>query len=482
MTDRRVIEYRPAGPTIEAFHESEDFIRIISGPIGSSKTTACIMEILFRALSATPCTDGIRRSRWAVVRSTYPELKSTTIKSWQQWVPEKVFGKIRWSSPITHSIWLAPDCHLEVLFLAVESDADIKKLLSLELTGLYVNELGVGLPRNAFDAAVSRLRRFPSRQMLGGNRTWFGAIADTNAPSADHWLWELMETAPEGFGFFTQPPAVIRGPDGKWHLNPKAENLENLDPDYYRSLLVGKREDWIRRFLACERVFLSDDKAVFADDFSSHIHVVPAPGLSPIRTRNLIIGMDYGLTPAATIGQVDSRGRIRILDEVVGDNIGVRQFVETMLLPFLDQCYPGFKFYIVGDPAGSARSGVDEKTVFGVLRDMGLTAFPAPTNRILERIEAVRWFLNRVVGGEPALRINYRCQKLLAALGSGYRYRKVRTVGDEVRYHLVPAKDKHSHVMDSLQYLCSHVKHNLKLAENKPPRQDTMPVDPVVGV
>lgn len=41
-----VREYAPAGPTTKAFHESPVFVRGIMGPIGSGKSTACVLEIL----------------------------------------------------------------------------------------------------------------------------------------------------------------------------------------------------------------------------------------------------------------------------------------------------------------------------------------------------------------------------------------------------------------------------------------------------
>lgn len=89
------IIYRPPGKVARAFMHSTAFFRGLMGPFGSGKSTVCVMEILKRAKAQKPGPDGIRRSRWAVIRNTYPELKTTTIKTWHQWVPPSI-GRFVW--------------------------------------------------------------------------------------------------------------------------------------------------------------------------------------------------------------------------------------------------------------------------------------------------------------------------------------------------------------------------------------------------
>lgn len=75
-----IIEYN-AEPTAIKFHADDSFFRGIRGPIGSGKSVMCAVEIYRRAMQQAPTSNGVRYSRWAVVRNTYPELKSTTIKT-----------------------------------------------------------------------------------------------------------------------------------------------------------------------------------------------------------------------------------------------------------------------------------------------------------------------------------------------------------------------------------------------------------------
>ena len=130
--------YKPAGPVAKAFMMDDSFFRGIMGPFGSGKSTVCIMEILRRASLQQPGKDGIRRSRWAVIRNTYPELRTTTIKSWHQWVSPEL-GRWVDEGPPFHHIKMG-DMDLEVLFVALDRPQDISKLLSMELTGAWVNE------------------------------------------------------------------------------------------------------------------------------------------------------------------------------------------------------------------------------------------------------------------------------------------------------------------------------------------------------
>jgi hypothetical protein len=67
------IDYVPAGPTISRFHLSEGFVRILIGPLGSAKTTACCMEVWRRIVGQAANGAGRRRSRWLMVRSTYTD-------------------------------------------------------------------------------------------------------------------------------------------------------------------------------------------------------------------------------------------------------------------------------------------------------------------------------------------------------------------------------------------------------------------------
>ena len=72
--EENVRNYKACGAVTKAFFNSNAFTRLIMGPIGSGKSTACIIEILRRTRMQQPDSDGKRRTRWLIVRNSYPEL------------------------------------------------------------------------------------------------------------------------------------------------------------------------------------------------------------------------------------------------------------------------------------------------------------------------------------------------------------------------------------------------------------------------
>jgi len=263
------VDYQPPGPVAHQFMRSNARRRVIMGPFGSGKSVACCAEIMRRSRAQTPSSDNVRRTRWAVVRNTYPDLKNTTVKTWRDWWNDD-FGTFSRVAPFVHHMkypmgdGTRVDC--EVIFLAMDDEADAKKFLSLELTGIYFNEVRE-LKRAIIEAGDGRLGRYPS--MKDGGPTWYGMIADTNMPDEDHWLYALAEDGKgEGWKFYRQPGGVIKHED-RWIQNPQAENLQNLTPKYYVGQLAGKSDAWISVNLAAEYGRLPSEGAYFAEELTA---------------------------------------------------------------------------------------------------------------------------------------------------------------------------------------------------------------------
>jgi hypothetical protein len=228
-----------APPTLGRFFLSEAFVRACIGPIGSGKSSACLLEILRRAVEQRPWGEKkVRSSRFAVIRNTYRELKDTTRKTFEQWL-----GPCgRWVETDFTFIIDAPmsdgtRVHCEVLFRALDKPGDVKKVLSLELTGAYINEMRE-VPKVILDGIQGRVGRYPA--VKDGGCTWRGVWGDSNPWETTHWGYELFtENLPASFALFEQPDA----------LGPDAENIENLDPGYYERLTAGKDEEWIDEYV-----------------------------------------------------------------------------------------------------------------------------------------------------------------------------------------------------------------------------------------
>ena len=88
------LTYKPDGKVIKQFMKDNSFFRGLRGPVGSGKSVSCCIEIMRRALEQKKSEDGKRKSRWAVIRNTNPQLKTTTIKTWLDWFDEEVWGRL----------------------------------------------------------------------------------------------------------------------------------------------------------------------------------------------------------------------------------------------------------------------------------------------------------------------------------------------------------------------------------------------------
>jgi len=258
-------------PTLAKFHASKTRRRGVMGPIGSGKSTAMCMEIMRRAQQQEPGPDGIRRTRWAVVRNTYRELKDTTLATWLHWFPEHIFGDFH-HGDFAHRIKLG-DVETEVLFRALDRPQDVAKVLSLEITGAWVNEARE-LPFGLIKALDDRAGRYPA--MMDGGPTWNGLMMDTNPPDDDHWWYRLAEEdRPEGWEFFRQPGGLNEQGTG-FVANPKAENIPNLvgRESFYTTRAQGAQNDYIRVYYCGRYGFLSDAKPVYPE-YADDVHCTP---------------------------------------------------------------------------------------------------------------------------------------------------------------------------------------------------------------
>jgi hypothetical protein len=416
------------------------------GPVGSSKSTACCIEILSRA-QEQKAFNGVRRTRWAVIRNTYPELKSTTIKTWTDWAQGAV---MKWDAPIsstmTGKLSDGTMLEMEVFFLSMDRPEEIGKLKGMELTGVWLNEAGE-LSKAALDVATQRVGRFPASRF--GGPTWTGVIMDTNPPDDDAWWYRMAEKEhPKEWDFFKQPGGLVEV-NGEYKPNPLAENIANLPGgyDYYLRQVPGKAKEWVKVFLLGQYGTIADGRPVYPE-WNDEIHCRPALASKELP---LLLGFDYGLTPACAICQVSPRGQLLVVDELFAKDMGIRQFARDVVRPHLALNYAGYSFQAVGDPSGNAGKDTEEKTCFMELAEEGIPCAPAVSNNFVARREAVAKYLTRMMDGRPGLMVDPKCDLIRRGFNGRYQYRRLQVVGQE-RFKDVPDKNDYSHLHDALQY------------------------------
>jgi hypothetical protein len=452
------LEYNPP-PSVVPFLTSPKMASFIVGPVGSTKTTASIMKIAYEAKQMAVARDGLRHSRCVVVRNTREQLFDTTIPDFLRWFPDGAAGSFTKTG--ARFILRFDDVECEVLFRGLDDSNDVRRLLSLQLSFAMMDEFRE-INKDIFEALTGRLGRYPDKSMVPPRKEWGvddkgnpigGCVNEkgqrmkkvwgaTNPPDLETY-WETLLTNP--------PPEyhVTIQPSG---LSPKADWIKYLDTNYYEDLMVGKTEDWIDVYINAKFGKSLSGMPVFRS-FDTEFHVSKTP-LRPILNgmRPVIVGLDFGLTPSAVLGQLDLRGRLLIFNDLTSAGMGVLRFAREKLKPLLNERFPGAPILVVGDPAGVQRVQTDEKTVYDILKSEGFKSHPASTNSIVARINAVEAFLARQVDGGAGFLVDPACKDLIAALRGKYRY-KLKQNGEA---DVTPDKNEASHVSDALQYLALH--------------------------
>lgn len=440
------IDYRPPA-TLKRFMNSTKQVRVVRGPVGSGKSSAMVMELLkLSALQTPDPKDGIRRTRGVIVRNTMPQLESTSLKTVQELLRPIIDYK-----PSDKTIWIRQgDIEAEWILMPLDRPENVQRLLSLDLTYAWLSELRE-LPVQILLDVLSRCGRYPS--MMHGGPRWHGVIGETNSFDEDSdWnkvleeKWLIDKPLPSTWDYFVQPGA----------RDPGAENRENLTAGYYEGLIDSNSSTWVEQYvdnivapsLSGEAVFRASFRATGHNGQPWHVarDVIP-----PVPGTLVVCGMDFGRHPAAILGQMDPRGRIVVLDEVLYDEtMGVEKFVSTLLRPLLSTArYQRLPIGVVGDPSGVSRSQIGEESVFMALSRLGLANQPAQTNSIDPRLRAVEKVFLASRDAGPAILISPNCTRLIQALRSKYRYDKKKD-GE-----LQPAPNKDhpwSDIADAFQY------------------------------
>lgn len=443
------INYTPP-KSLAGFLTSEAFVSLVSGPVGSGKSSAAMMKIAYHAKKMRKGRDGVRRSRAVVVRNTNQMLTDATIPTFMTWFPEGVAGS--YARTDKRFFLRFDDVECEVLFRGLDDANDVRRLLSLECSFGILDEYREIHP-DIFNALQGRVGRYPS-VANGGCVTDDGAPnhhiwGATNAPDADTYWEEYMSEPPSTAKIFMQPSA----------LSAECDWSENLIDGYYETLAEGKTEDWIDVYIHNKFGRSLSGTPVYQKSFFGDFHVAKDE-LRAVNSSDypIIIGVDFGRTPAAVFKQRDPRGRVLTLGEITSENMGIETFIRTKLTPYVANNYPGYSVLCAPDPAGYAKTQLNEMTLVDALKAAGFKCVKPPSNKPELRIQAVERLLSQQLEGKAMYLIDPRCQMLIKGFRSGYRYR-VKKNGE---LEDSPDKNEYSHVHDANQYADSVIDMNVR--------------------
>lgn len=461
MTGDLVLDLTPDGRTLHEYLLCDADVVLIQGHRASIKTSTTCDKLLMNA-AQQPKVSGelVRRRRTYVVSGTYDRLTRTVMDTWQQKFPPARFGPIKWSRPPMHRIRVA-DLDWEVWFLALDREEETKKLLSANCSDAWVSEFRE-MPRRIIDELSAIVGRYPDAK----NPFRAQIVGDTNAAGSHHWFSvasgqspmpdnlseaeRVQYTMPKTWRYFIQPPAMFEvvGQDGEaieYRLNPAREGQKHVSDAYFERLIQGRPRNWIRVNVLNKPAVMVDGDPVFPG-YREEVHKA-AKALEPIEGSPIIVGVDFGRTPAAVCCQ-RVFDRWRVLRELCAEGIGAKVFA-GVLKRALAEWFPGYPVLIYGDPSGSRLSEADEISPYLMFRAAGLEIWPAPTNDPVIRIETVENILREAPDGVPRLQVSPACARLNAGMAGDYHYPSVKGTGRE---QAAPIKNRASHVCEALQY------------------------------
>ncbi|PZQ99198.1 MAG: hypothetical protein DI533_00375 [Cereibacter sphaeroides] len=459
-----IMPYVPDGPVLTKFLWDRSKCPIIQGPIESGTSTCCCHKIWVHANEQLPDNDGVRRTRWITTRDTYKDLRETTIKTWLTWFPEREWGPMAWSEPMTHVLrrphfsgdGTITEC--ENIFLAIP-DPDIARrmLASFEITGWWRNE-GQFVEKRVVDELHSRTARYPSRRN-GPGATWFGGFIDMNAPLEGHWIpymrgdvpipadftddQRAVLQRPDNWTFYMQPPGLLEKiVDGKvtYLPNPEAENQKHITEPYIDKI-VGKDKDWIDERIMSRTGIHAGGKPVYPMFFAAD-HISNRD-IDPVTGAQIIVGLDFGREPAAVFTQCINE-RWTVLSELIGSNESAEIFAPRVK-KHLAQKYPGFKVVFYGDPRGADRGQNVEVTAYDIYAHHGMTISPATSDN---NVEMRRSAMSSVLNRRNGMRVSASCTTLKVGMAGGYHYPKIRGTGG---FSEKPKKNVYSHACEALE-------------------------------
>lgn len=473
-------DYTPPGPVGQAFLNAPELTAFIMGPLGGGKTTCCAFRRIMAATLAPVAWhpgDGkpTRMCRWIVLRDTFRSAEKTVLESWKQWF-RRGFPGSTWAGgndrPVTHTLRFmgADGVRIEAIteFAGLGENSIETLMKGREYSGGWLNEADTHTD-GALSDLEQRVGRYPSAEILLtvaeleelgqrlGRRVFSGqrqrqVIGDLNAPTVDSWVYrDLVKTVSPDRRLYRQPSGQT----------PEAENIFNLEADYYARIVRNQDDHFVRRMVDNEFGYSRHGKPVY-EKFNRAIHVARSPiGFDP--RLGLGIGIDVStntLNPAAVFGQVRSPGRITVIGELyLGHGVGSARFAEALKL-VIDEKYgraPSIRIWC--DPAaehgGDAEGGqLAALDILSVVLQLPVLIPAGGSNELGLRLDAVKTELRGYHEPNSELLIcPSHCPQLLEGFDGKYRYKK-RPEKASTEFEEKPEKTHPwSDLQDALQYL-----------------------------
>ena len=414
-------------PTISQFIKSEKEICVLIGPQGEGKTWGWIWKIIQWALDHKE--RGARLPIYAaIIRDTHTNIKKHTVKS----ISKMIGGLVRFKEDF--KVMIIPGL-LECDLFGIDDAAALSKLQASEYHIKVIEEPSpivavgnAGISEDVFDVCCARGPR-----EIGAKHK---IVVAMNPGDEEHWSYHRFIEDPQ------DNMEVFRIPRGE-NTNLPEEERERVRRAY------SHRPDLLARYDRGEFSFVSIGEVV-TPEYNERLHR-STEKLNPIRKVRGLRFWDGGLYPSCVICQITPRGKLMVLDTLRGENMGMKQFIQSQVKPLLNDRYDEVTVWKdLGDPALDEREQSDSSvTAANIINGELGAAFEKGESGWQARKEALKELLNRMIDGEPMLCVSLHEGILHRGLRGGWHYHKDNS-GRILRE--TPVKDIHSHPCDALSH------------------------------
>jgi len=376
-------DYEPINAKMREFHNSLARDKCLTGGFGCGKTYATSAEAIMLAMEYP-------NNEIDICRKTFGELDRSTRPVLQELLPPAIVK--RPYSSADHRIELINGSYFQ--FFPLDEREKVKSLNS----GVIVIDEASEIDEGTFLMLRARLRRPVPRRSL---------LIASNPTYTNHWLYKWFGQLSDG-----------RFPD-RFHRQLSTYENPTLPKDYITDLERNLPEDLFRVYVLGEWGHVTFGERIYAE-FGPQLHGRSChynPDYPVLR------GWDFGyLFPAVVFAQLDSKGRVRVLAELMGKNRLIDYFGEDVLT-LGEKLFPGAKYEDYGDPAGAHKDprGVTDRTAIQVLREKFSIQVRYRDVLIRQGLDLIRRYLARIIEGEPAIQVNRdSCPILMEGFSGGY--------------------------------------------------------------
>lgn len=266
---------------------------------------------------------------------------------------------------------------------------------------------------------------------------------------------KLIPGTPEGVACWINPQNGFKCVDLTFRADPRKR-----DPNWQAQAKKGMpSSEWSREF--GETWVVYDGKAVYAD--FDDLHVVGGSIVVPRRPR-LISGWDAGPNDV-NLGWVlgltsPVQKGVQFIDYYFAEDGDIEDFVQTVgtRLKLEWGRISGYQMHVADQSVFTKSSLVRGRAVVDVMRQHGMSPVPGEISFAKRRqsVEKLLVQFHRSVDNKPIpdLTVHDRCDLLVEAFKGGYCYGRTTVIGNQ-QWKETPMKNKFSHVMNALEYVCS---------------------------